>query len=310
MTMRITGLTSGMDIDSMISKLMKAEHIPVDKLLQKKQTLQWKKESYSSINLKLSSFRESISSSRFSGGWNKLDAAGDTVRLSEDEMVTKVKDILSKYNDLVSNLNGTLTEDVYRGYAPLTSDQKNDMKDSDIAAWESKAKSGLLRNDDIMKKAFNELRGLASAKVTGADSDYDTLSELGITTPQYMKNSPENGKLILDEAKLRKAIKDNPDSVVQAFTAQSATDNTAKGFIQRAFEIVDTAMISVSRKISGGMNTAESLNSQIGKIETKVTEWNAKLNKKEDRYYKMFSAMEKAIANGNAQSSWLAQQFQ
>lgn len=306
--MRITGLSSGMDIDSMISKLMKAERMPVDKLLQKKQTLQWKIESYNSVNLKLSTFRDSVSTARFSGSWNKLDAGGNTVRLSDDEIVTKVKEIVGKYNDLVTNLNGKITEPVYRDFTPLTSDQKSAMSETDITNWEAKAKSGLLRNDDILKRAYNDLRGLASANVSGVDPAYDTLAEIGINTSAYLKGSTDNGKLIIDETKLRSSLQANPDAVIQAFSAQSANANE-KGIFQRAFEFADTAITAATRKINGGINTSASINSQIGKLEVKVAEWNTRLNNKENYYYKMFAAMEKAIANGNAQSSWLSQQF-
>ena len=44
--MRISGLATGMDTDQMVKDLMKAERIPLDKLSQKKQTIEWQKESY------------------------------------------------------------------------------------------------------------------------------------------------------------------------------------------------------------------------------------------------------------------------
>lgn len=309
MPMRIVGMASGMDIDAIVRDLMKAERIPVDKLLQKKQTLQWKIEGYNSVNLKFSAFRDSVFSARFSGSWHKLDADGNTVPLSEDEIVEKVKDIVGKYNDLVSTLNGKLSEEVYRDYAPLTSEQKSAMNETDIANWESRAKSGLFRNDDILRRAVGDLRGLASAKVNGvSDPNYDTLTEIGIKTTTYLKGSPDNGKLVIDETKLRAAIRANPDAVIELFTAQSTTTDS-KGIFQRAFEIADSAMLNISRKISGGVSTAESILSQIGKIDVKVKEWNDRLNKKEDRYYQMFTVMEKAIANSNAQMAWLAQQM-
>lgn len=306
--MRITGMSSGLDIDSMIRDLMKAERIPVDKLLQKKQSLQWKVEGYNSINLKLSSLRESVSTSRFSGSWNKTDASGNTVPLSDDETIAKVKDIVSKYNDMVTTLNGKVTESVNRGFAPLTSDEKNDMSESDITNWENKAKSGLLRNDDILKKALTNLRGIASEKVDGVDTKYDTLHEIGISTPTFLKGSADNGKLFIDETKLRAALQDNRDAVIGNFTAQGAS-NESKGVFQKVFEIADAAILSISRKVNGGVSAAESINMQIGKIDTKVEDKNNALFKKEDRYYQIFSNMEKAIANGNAQMAWLSSQF-
>jgi len=49
-TMHISGLASGMDIDKMVSDLMKAERMPLDKLYQKKQILEWQRDDYRSMN--------------------------------------------------------------------------------------------------------------------------------------------------------------------------------------------------------------------------------------------------------------------
>jgi flagellar hook-associated protein 2 len=47
---RIGGLASGMDIDTIVSDLMKAERLPLDKLTQKKQTLEWQRDDYRDMN--------------------------------------------------------------------------------------------------------------------------------------------------------------------------------------------------------------------------------------------------------------------
>lgn len=60
MSMRIGGLASGMDIDQMVSDLMKAHRIPLEKMNQEKQILEWQKEDFRSINTQLSTFRESL----------------------------------------------------------------------------------------------------------------------------------------------------------------------------------------------------------------------------------------------------------
>jgi len=54
--LRIGGLASGMDIDSLVEKLMTAERIPLDKLTQKKTTTEWQRDSYRAINTKLKTF--------------------------------------------------------------------------------------------------------------------------------------------------------------------------------------------------------------------------------------------------------------
>lgn len=54
---RISGLASGMDIDSIIEKLMKAESAKMEKLQQQKQKYEWQRDSYRSVNTKLEAFR-------------------------------------------------------------------------------------------------------------------------------------------------------------------------------------------------------------------------------------------------------------
>ncbi len=48
--MRIGGLASGMDIDQIVKDLMKVERMPLDKLKQKKQLLEWQRDDYRSMN--------------------------------------------------------------------------------------------------------------------------------------------------------------------------------------------------------------------------------------------------------------------
>jgi flagellar hook-associated protein 2 len=59
MVMRLNGFSSGMDIDSTVKQLMAARRIPLDKILQKKQTLQWKQDGYREMNSKLLDLRDS-----------------------------------------------------------------------------------------------------------------------------------------------------------------------------------------------------------------------------------------------------------
>ncbi|WP_310259031.1 flagellar hook-associated protein 2 [Fictibacillus barbaricus] len=58
--MRISGLASGMDIDSIVKDLMKAEKIPLDKLSQKKTALEWQRDDYRSMNKLLDDFDQFI----------------------------------------------------------------------------------------------------------------------------------------------------------------------------------------------------------------------------------------------------------
>lgn len=56
---RLTGLSSGLDIDSWVKDLMKVEQTKVDTQAKKKQTMQWQQDAYRAINTKLLALRTS-----------------------------------------------------------------------------------------------------------------------------------------------------------------------------------------------------------------------------------------------------------
>lgn len=56
--MRVAGLATGMDTESIIRDMMAAQRMPLDKITQKKQFLEWQLDDYRSINRDLTSFRD------------------------------------------------------------------------------------------------------------------------------------------------------------------------------------------------------------------------------------------------------------
>src|SRR5690606_3995649 len=53
----ISGLASGMDTDAIIKQMMEAQRIPLNKLAQKKQLLEWKRDDFRTLNNKILEFR-------------------------------------------------------------------------------------------------------------------------------------------------------------------------------------------------------------------------------------------------------------
>lgn len=81
--MRVSGLTSGMDIDSIVKNLMTAQREPVNRLYQKKQQIDWKREAYREINSKLVDFRNNkLLTGAYSFNTKKADVTGDTGAIS------------------------------------------------------------------------------------------------------------------------------------------------------------------------------------------------------------------------------------
>ena len=54
--MRISGLASGFDTEKMVSDLMKAHRMPMDKITQNKQYLEWQRDDYRATNRQLFEF--------------------------------------------------------------------------------------------------------------------------------------------------------------------------------------------------------------------------------------------------------------
>lgn len=80
---RFGGLASGIDTDTIIKQLMQAERAPVDKLEQKKQTTEWKRDAYREINRSLMTLRNSAVDLSFSRNfYAKTSSSSDESRVS------------------------------------------------------------------------------------------------------------------------------------------------------------------------------------------------------------------------------------
>jgi flagellar hook-associated protein 2 len=220
---------------------------------------------------------------------------------------------LDKYNEVIAKLNTETKEAKYRDYTPLLDEQKEAMSDKQIELWEEKAKSGLLRSDSILTSALTEMRRSLSSPVTGVtDTKFDTLSEIGITTGSYL----EDGKLYINETKLKEAITQNGSKVMELFTKSSdSTVSTTKfnesGLGQRLYDQIVSSMGKITDKAGSVASLTDNsiLGKSIDRMDDEIDRWQDRLSQIEDRYWRQFTAMEQAMNKANSQSSWLAQQF-
>lgn len=231
----------------------------------------------------------------------KKEAPGKTATLTierdVDTVVETIKNFINTYNDTISAINSKLTEERYRDYLPLTDEQKKELKEDEIKKWEEKARSGLLRGDTVLSGLVNKLRQAVYGTVEGQPSDFDTLFDVGVKTGGYY----EKGKLYLDEAKLKEAISKNPEAVAGLFTK----------VVSSIYDIAKSGMDSITKK--AGSSTQYFDNSLIAQnirsLNDRISKMEEDLKKVEDRYWKQFTEMEKAIQSMNQQSMWLASQL-
>ncbi|KNY28611.1 flagellar filament capping protein FliD [Pseudobacteroides cellulosolvens] len=253
-----------------------------------------------------------------------------SLKTDTDAVFNNIKNFVTKYNSLIENLNGKLTEKHNRDYQPLTEDQKAELSEDQIKKWEEKAKSGLLKNDSYVTKVVTSMRTALYDSVSGITT---RLTDVGITTGSYS----DKGKLIIDEEKLKQAIESNPDGVMNLFSKKSdsqpyytrnlsALDKKARyneeGLAHRMYDIIEdnisTIRDSEGKKgfllqvagISGDASEySNTIYTQISQYNIQIDSLADKLIDKENKYYEKYAALEAAMSKMNDQSNWLMSQF-
>ncbi|HPT78054.1 MAG TPA: flagellar filament capping protein FliD [Candidatus Atribacteria bacterium] len=267
-----------------------------------------------------------------------LKAVGETVvrvETDEDAIIAKIKEFVNKYNELVDKISKVTSQNRYKDYAPLTKEQKEAMSEKEIELWEQKAKSGLLRNDDIITGIMQRARTGLYENVLGVEGLFDHITEIGIETETYVSGSM-GGKLRINEDKLRQAIRDDVNGVLELLFKEAPagiTDDNEKrrqtGLVGRLYSDMVAGMKQVIAKAGPGDDrqlfrnidttmlldfvTQQSgislLDKSILDYEKSIYKLQARLIEKENSYWKQFTAMEKALDKMYSQSLWLAQQL-
>lgn len=138
-----------------------------------------------------------------------------TVSKNVDEVYDKIKSFTDSYNDLLVTLNKYYKEES-SGYEPLTDAERESLSETQEEKWEKMAKKGILKRDSTLGDAINQMRSAVTSYVSG--STISSLFEIGISTSSYDSvNSENNGKLVIDEAKLKEALKSDLDGVATLF---------------------------------------------------------------------------------------------
>jgi flagellar hook-associated protein 2 len=247
--------------------------------------------------------------------FNVKDAGKATVQVKADEdaVFNSIKGYVDKYNEIIAKINVKVSEAQYRDFKPLLDDEKATLSEKQVEQWENKAKSGLLRQDTLLSNALMEMRQALSTPVKGSgiNSEFDTISEIGITTGTYS----EKGMLHLDETKLREAIAQNGSSVMDLFTKVSAsTDDSTKfsesGLAARMYDQLNISISKLSEKAGNAANLVDDsmISKNLKKMDKDISKWETRLQDIENRYWRQFTAMETAMNKANSQSSWLTQQ--
>jgi len=303
-------------------------------LTESEETAEAKKTSWAGTNASVT-----IDGKTYDNTTNKLTVAGVTytfldstagskatisVSQDTDKIVDYVKSFVDEYNKLLDSLNEKLSEKKYSDYKPLSKRQEDEMTEKQIEKWNEKAKSGLLYHNSDIQALVSAMREAIYTKVDAVDSEYNTLSSIGITTTNT------KGHLTLDTDKLKKALAADPDCVYQLFASDQDSSyiagSTNKNKITESQKRVDYANTGIAnrldsvmtthmKKISDIAGTSKDTDDQsyLGKLITqmqaKMSSFKTLMTSYENKLYKRYDAMEVALSKLNMQLGYISGSF-
>ncbi|WP_236639254.1 flagellar filament capping protein FliD [Pelosinus sp. UFO1] len=252
-----------------------------------------------------------------------------TVTQDTDGVYDLISAFVDDYNTLIDTINTAIDENADSDYPPLTDDEKEEMTDDEITAWETKAKVGLLESDSTLEALLSDLRTSLIDSVSGSTI---SLSSIGISSGTY----DEDGALYIDEDTLTAAIASDPEAVMNLFTQKSSTypnNSTVRSLSSSAlstryeeegisYRFYDTMQkyISTTRDSSGNKGTLlekagteddatdtdNTLTTLIDKYQEEIDDEEDRLDDLEDTLYDKYTTLETYISTMNSQLSALS----
>ena len=190
-------------------------------------------------------------------------SAGETVTIKVEQdnegIYNAVNDIIDSYNTLMEGLEKELGD------------------------------GGSFEHDTMFSMMKNQLKRLMTQSV-GGTTTYRNLAAIGISTGAAKDSiSTDVTKLLIDKDKFMQALEKDSDAVKQLLVGTT----TNSGVFLKVGNIVDSTL-----KTTGYISSTEnSINKNIKKISTKITNLKTALDKYREQLETKFRTMEKAISN-------------
>ncbi|MBQ3599904.1 MAG: flagellar filament capping protein FliD [Lachnospiraceae bacterium] len=224
-----------------------------------------------------------------------LSASTDT-----DAVYKMVKGFVNKYNEILEELNKLYNADSAKGYDPLTDEEKEAMTEDQIEKWEKKIKDSLLRRDGTLDGIVTAMRS-SLLTTTKIDGKAYSLGSFGIQTSSdytekgllHIMGDEDDETYSAETNKLRAALESDPDAVMKTLAEAG----------QSLYEALTEKMERTSLSSALTFYNDKKMETERKDYKKQISELEEKLADLEDRYYKRFTAMEKAMAEMQSQTS-------
>jgi flagellar capping protein FliD len=227
------------------------------------------------------------------------------------QMMDLIKQFVKDYNELIDYVFGYVNEKPDSQYHFLTDTDREELGLSETQEnkWNDRAKKGLLYNDRVLTGIMGRMRTTMFTGVPRGDGTMFGLFSAGITTSN---NWRQNGKLVIDEARLQNVIDNDIEMLTELFT------NAEKGLMPQLQTVIDSAISPRGHRWEQGLlvqraglsNTSSERNNaiydQIKRINQTINNLELRYSRQQDRFWKIFSSLEQQMGVLNSQGDHMA----
>ena len=240
-----------------------------------------------------------------------------TVTNNIEPVFDLIMNFVNEYNRMMEALNELVRTARPRSvsgdlFEPLTDEERRGLSEAEIRDWEERARTGMLHRDPTVQRIMRDMRNALMSPFEFTDSDgvtrRFTLASIGLSTSG---NIGDGGLLRVDEARLREALENDPEMVTALFTNTGTGVNQGLGdrldAVFRNATVGANSLIARQAGLAGDVVSEQTsslhrlLERQNGRIERML----ASLQRREEQLFIMFSRMEIAVMQADAQMAQL-----
>lgn len=157
------------------------------------------------------------------------------------------------------------------------------------------ATRGILAGDGSLQRLHNSLRQMVTSSISNTENtSLRDISALGVKTIDRF------GKLTFDASKLREELNKDTQNVMKFFS--STIGESTVGFVNRINKSIDSFISTNNGVIKG---KTDSFDRSLKDLNNQIENFNKRVERKEQYYFKMFSALDVAMMKAESQMQWL-----
>lgn len=315
--MRVSGLATGMDIDSIVKQYMLTQRAPLDKLSQNKQILEWRRDNYKQVNSSLVDFRQNKLGNEYrkaaSMSMYSSEVTGDkeaiSVRATSTSNLTQMN---VKVNRLASPAmlksasfaEGTTISSALGGLSVSATQEDGTTADQTTATGNYtlniSGKSYTFSGSDTIKNVLDKLNGDKEANVTAT---FDEVSrQIVIKSKTFGSNVTMSGSLNYG---LKSVAEEEADvtingSKVKFFGNMTVINGVEITLLQKSAE---NATSNITTK-ADGKKAIETIKSFIEEYNSLIKSLNSKISEKRYSDYTPLTSEQKKEMNEDDIKLW------